>query len=55
MLEPHNPKETSFPGLGLSAFARRYLRNHNRFIFLRLLRCFTSPRVATVDYELAHS
>ena len=31
------------PGLGSSAFARRYLRNHFCFLFLRLLRCFSSP------------
>ena len=30
-------------GLGSSAFARRYLRNHFYFLFLRLLRCFSSP------------
>ena len=30
-------------GLGSSAFARRYLRNHFCFLFLRLLRCFSSP------------
>ena len=29
-------------GLGSSAFARRYLRNHCCFLFLRLLRCFSS-------------
>src|SRR5205085_1299824 len=29
-----------------SAFARHYLRNLFRFLFLRLLRCFTSPGVA---------
>ena len=29
-------------GLGCSAFARRYLRNHSCFLFLRLLRCFSS-------------
>ena len=29
--------------LGSSAFARRYLRNHCCFLFLRLLRCFSSP------------
>ena len=34
------------PGLGCSAFARHYLRNRIRFLFLRLLRCFTSPGVA---------
>ena len=41
----------SHPGLGFSAFARRYLRNHCCFrrktilcfLFLRLLRCFSSP------------
>ena len=36
------PKCTHF-GLGSSAFARRYLRNHSYFLFLRLLRCFSSP------------
>ena len=30
------------PGLGSSAFARRYLRNRCFFLFLRLLRCFSS-------------
>ena len=30
-------------GLGSSAFARRYLRNRSFFLFLRLLRCFSSP------------
>ena len=32
------------PGLGSSAFARHYLRNHVCFLFLRVLRCFSSPR-----------
>ena len=31
------------PGLGSSGFARRYFRNHYCFLFLRLLRCFSSP------------
>src|SRR5512134_4049766 len=30
-------------GLGSSAFARRYWRNHCCFLFLRVLRWFTSP------------
>jgi hypothetical protein len=30
-------------GLGCSAFARHYLRNHCCFLFLRVLRCFSSP------------
>ncbi len=36
------PKCTHF-GLGSSAFARRYLRNRVFFLFLRVLRCFSSP------------
>lgn len=31
-------------GLASSAFARHYLRNHCCFLFLWVLRCFTSPR-----------
>ena len=34
---------SKLPGFGSSAFARRYLRNHFCFLFLRLLRCFSSP------------
>src|SRR5690554_3567404 len=30
-------------GLGCSAFARRYSRNHCCFLLLRVLRCFSSP------------
>ena len=35
--------ECTHPGLASSAFARRYLRNRCFFLFLRLLRCFSSP------------
>ena len=35
--------ECTHSGLGSSAFARRYLRNRCFFLFLRLLRCFSSP------------
>ena len=31
------------PGLGSSEFARHYFRNHGCFLFLRVLRWFTSP------------
>ena len=31
------------PGLGSCAFARHYLRNRYYFLFLRVLRCFSSP------------
>ena len=34
-------------GLGSSAFARHYLRNHCYFLFLWVLRCFSSPRLLT--------
>ena len=37
-------------GLGCSAFARHYLRNHYYFLFLGVLRCFTSPGVALKPY-----
>ena len=41
----HTP-QNKFWGLGCSAFARHYLRNRIRFLFLRLLRCFTSAGIA---------
>ena len=37
-------------GLGSSAFARHYLRNHFCFLFLRVLRCFSSPRLPPAHY-----
>ena len=37
------PQHASHPGLGSSRFARRYFGNHFCFLFLRLLRCFSSP------------
>ena len=39
-----NPKDISIFGLASSAFARHYSRNLNWFLFLRVLRCFSSPR-----------
>src|SRR5215831_15934612 len=38
---PGSPCES--PGLGSSAFARHYSRNHGCFLFLGVLRWFTSP------------
>ena len=43
VLQPRACRNT--PGLGSSAFARHYLRNHSYFLFLRVLRCFSSPRL----------
>ena len=40
VLNPESPKAL---GLGSSLFARRYLGNHYCLLFLRLLRCFSSP------------
>jgi hypothetical protein len=37
-------------GLGCSAFARRYWRNHCCFLFLWVLRWFTSPRCPRTAY-----
>ena len=37
------PKHITMVGLGFSDFARHYFRNHFCFLFLRVLRCFSSP------------
>ena len=42
VLQPHTPRRVY--GLGWFPFARRYLGNHFCFLFLGLLRCFSSPR-----------
>ncbi len=40
--QSYNPHVPKYTGLGSSAFARHYLRNHFYFLFLCLLRCFSS-------------
>ena len=40
-------------GLACSLFARRYWGNPLRFLFLRLLRCFSSPRSLTLPIEFS--
>ena len=42
VLQPHPCR--NMDGLGYSPFARHYLGNHCYFLFLRVLRCFSSPR-----------
>ena len=37
-------------GLACSGFARHYYRNHCCFLFLWVLRCFTSPRSLYLSY-----
>ncbi len=39
--------------LASSAFARHYSRNHCCFLFLRVLRCFTSPRSLHTAYTFS--
>ncbi len=39
-------------GLGCSAFARHYLRNHYYFLLLWVLRCFSSPRSLSLRNSL---
>ena len=41
VLQPRTLRKAS--GLGSFPFARRYLGNHSYFLFLRVLRCFSSP------------
>ena len=42
VLQPR--KRLDVPGLGSSAFARHYSRNHYCFLLLKVLRCFSSLR-----------
>ena len=42
LLPPHGRNRA---GLGCSPFARHYWGNHCCFLFLRVLRCFSSPRL----------
>ena len=43
VLQPRRRRNAA--GLGSSPFARHYLGNHCYFLFLRVLRCFSSPRL----------
>jgi len=47
-----NPSLVSQTGLGSFPFARRYLGNRLFFLFLRVLRCFSSPGVPPYTYYL---
>ena len=42
-------------GLGCSPFARRYLGNRFFFLFLRVLRCFSSPGVPLHTYFIEYA
>ena len=54
LIAVRTPKCTHL-GLGSSAFARRYLRNRVFFLFLRVLRCFSSPRSLCIAMYLLYS
>ena len=45
-----NPRWISSSGLGSSYFARHYFRNRVFFLFLWVLRCFSSPRSHPIHY-----
>ena len=47
VLQPRARRDA--PGLGYSAFARHYLRNHCCFLFLQVLRGFSSLRAPHVQ------
>ncbi len=44
------PQKARLFGLGCSRFARHYSGNHDCFIFLRLLRCFSSAGLLVRSY-----
>ncbi len=50
----HNPDRENPIGLGSSPFARRYLGNRFFFLFLRVLRCFSSPGMSSITYEFSN-
>ena len=50
VLQPQSCRNKT--GLGYSAFARRYLRNHFCFLLLRVLRCFSSPGSLPFGYYI---
>ena len=45
-----NPRSITTSGLGSSYFARHYFRNRVFFLFLWVLRCFSSPRYLLIHY-----
>ena len=45
-----NPRNITISGLGSSYFARHYSRNRFLFLFLWVLRCFSSPRSLLIHY-----
>ena len=54
-IEVPQPREDKSSRFRLFRFRSPLLTESLRFLFLRLLRCFTSPRVASPDYEFIRS
>ncbi len=54
-LRSHNPGKMKSSRFRLFRFRSPLLTESLRFLFLGLLRCFTSPRVASPDYEFIRS
>ena len=52
-VSPTTPKGKPF-GLGSSRFARRYSENRFFFLFLQLLRCFSSLRLPLISYVFTY-
>ena len=52
LIAVHNPMIAH--GLGCSPFARHYLGNRCFFLFLRVLRCFSSPGCLLYGYLIHH-
>src|SRR3954452_3072144 len=53
MLSVLQPQEASLLVWAMSRFARRYSGNRICFLFLRVLRCFSSPGVPSYTYEFS--
>ncbi len=52
-MRSHYPDGVSSGGLACSAFARHYSRNRVCFLFLEVLRCFTSLGLLQPAYEFS--
>ena len=50
-IEVPQPRKNKFSRFRLFRFRSPLLTESLRFLFLGLLRCFTSPRIASLDYE----
>ena len=53
VLQPRHCRNNA--GLGYSRFARHYFGNHFCFLLLRVLRCFSSPRLPSANNGMIHS